>query len=172
MKRFVVAVAVSLSILGFAPGVAVTQVPSHADTPMTLDGLAWLVGNWVRHSPRGESTETWTRVSDNTMEGMAFSISGGSIRISEHLRIERLGNEVFYTAKPGENPMPTPFRLGVADGTQFVFENPDHDFPQTISYTRIGEDDLLVRIEGLIDGALRGMDFRFVRKVGTGELQD
>jgi hypothetical protein len=98
------------------------------------------------------------------MEGIAIRNSGETARVTERLRLEQFGSEVFYTAKPTENSLPTPFKLIEADGRRFVFHNPDHDFPQTISYTRIDEDGLLVRIEGLDNGQVRGVDFRFTRK--------
>jgi hypothetical protein len=98
------------------------------------------------------------------MEGSAFSTSGGTTRVSEHLRIERMGGEVFYVAKPGENPLPTSFKLIEANGTRFVFENAGHDFPQRIIYTRLADGGLLARIEGVMDGQARGIDFRFARK--------
>jgi hypothetical protein len=98
------------------------------------------------------------------MEGVAFSAGSGAERITEYLRLEQLGVDLFYTAKPLENPMPTAFRLTSADGGRFVFENPEHDFPTTIVYARIGVDSLLARIEGPMNGAPRSIDFRFVRQ--------
>ena len=98
------------------------------------------------------------------MEGFVFVASGDSTRVTEHMRIEQFGEEVFYTAKPGQNPFPTSFLLTECAGDRFVFENPNHDFPQRIIYMRNGDRGLMVRIEGPMDGELRGVDFKFERK--------
>ena len=48
-----------------------------------------------------------------------------------------------------------------ADGT-VTFENPSHDFPQRISYRRTAAG-IAARIEGLMNGTPRGVDFPFTR---------
>ena len=42
---------------------------------------------------------------------------------------------------------------------EVIFENPDHDFPQRVIYRLISDEDLLGRIEGMIDGKERAVDF-------------
>jgi hypothetical protein len=126
--------------------------------------LTWLEGDWLRQTKRGDITERWKRVSENTMEGVVFVTSGDSIRITEYLRIERFGEEVFYTAKPDENPFPTSFLMTACDEKHVVFENPSHDFPQRIVYTREGDNSLTVRIEGVTDGEARGRNVSFDRR--------
>ena len=132
MKRFLLALAL-LTISG-SFGDAVAQSP--------FDVLVWLEGDWVRRTEHGEATESWKRVSDNTMEGVGFITSGDSVGISEYLRVERFGEEVFYTAKPGQSPFPTSFLMTTGDEKHVVFENPSHDFPQRIIYTRNGDNGL------------------------------
>jgi len=141
------------------------QAAAAADAPSLVDAFAWLEGDWVRQTSRGdEAVESWKLVSENTMEGIVSVTSDGSTRVSEHLRIESMGDDVFYVARPGENPYPTPFKLIEFDEIRFAFENPNHDFPQRIIYMRSGESDLHVRIEGPIDGETRSVDFKFKKK--------
>lgn len=144
----------------------VALVLGHADAaaPSSLDPLNWLEGDWVRQTRSGEATESWRRVSDDTLEGIASIAFGGSTTVTEYLRLERFGEDVFFVAKPGQNPMPTPFKLTECSEERAVFENPDHDFPQRIIYMRDGDDGLHVRIEGAMDGEARAVDFRFARK--------
>jgi hypothetical protein len=151
--RTLIALVVVLSLSG--PTLA------NSGEPISIDPLTWLEGDWKRQTKRGEATETWHRVSENTMEGSAYMVSDSETQFTEYLRIETLGDEIFYTAKPVQNPYPTSFRLVTHDGNHFVFENPNHDFPQRIIYTRQSEDELLVRIEGPMDGETRSVDFRF-----------
>ncbi|HMB69863.1 MAG TPA: hypothetical protein VKU85_11145, partial [bacterium] len=66
------------------------------------------------------------------------------------------------------NPYPTAFKLISVDHSgegesRFVFSNPDHDFPQRVVYVREGDDGMLARIEGTMNGEERGIDFRFRR---------
>jgi len=140
-----------------------------ADPAGSLDAFAWLEGEWIRSTKRGEVVERWTRVSDDTMEGIATISRGTDSAVTEHLRLERLGDGIFYVARPRENPMPTPFLLVAADGTRFTFENPEHDFPQRIVYIRDGETSLRVRIEGMEEGT-DGVDFAFVKREEQGRL--
>lgn len=128
----------------------------------SLDAFAWLEGSWTRWVKGGDVVETWKRVSKDTMEGIATLTRGEESVVTEVLRLERYGDEIFYVAKPRENAMPTPFKL-VSSGTRFAFENPEHDFPQRIVYVRAGENGIRVRIEGMDEGQ-PGLDFLF-RKV-------
>jgi len=141
--------------------VGATSLPARADD--AADFLSWLEGDWVRETRSGQATETWRRVSDHTLEGIASLHSGDATRVTEHLRLEILGDHVFYLALPAGSDFPTPFRLVAAETDRLVFENPHHDFPQRIVYVREAEDRLLARIEGEEGGEVRGIDFRFGR---------
>jgi hypothetical protein len=155
-----------LAAVGLASLCCPAGTLAQASTPaaaVTIDAFAWLEGSWIRQTSRGISTEQWTRVSENTMEGLAFAMVGGARRVSEYLRLVRLGDDVFYVAKPGENPLPVAFKLADASATRFVFENAGHDFPQKITYTRLPADSLIVVIEGPMNGTAREIPFRFVR---------
>ncbi len=152
-----------ITVLAFA---ALAHSPLAAKTP-SLDALAWLEGDWLRETPRGDVVETWERVSENTMEGHASLSSEGETRVGEHMRLVRMGQDVFYIAKPTENPLPVAFKLIEFTETRFVFENTTHDFPHRIIYNRVGDSDLLVRIEGPGEGEKAGetqaVEFRFER---------
>ena len=135
----------------------------------SLDGLAWLEGTWIRETDRGQATETWLRVSDDTLEGTGSITTGGKVQVFEHLRIERFAHQIFYTAKPLENPYPVPFLLveHQPDMHRLVFENLDHDFPQRLIYTRDGETGLKVRVEAEQGGEIQGFDVHFVREAAN-----
>lgn len=55
------------------------------------------------------------------------------------------------------------FRGILVSDTALVFENPEHDFPQRIGYTRVGPDSLAGWIEGDSGGELRRIRFPFRR---------
>lgn len=123
----------------------------------------WLIGTWQRETGNGIAYERWTKVSDRTFEGDGFSIVGDDTTHLEFLRLEQFGGEVFYVPKVAHNRYPVPFKLIRAEEGSFVFEHPEHDFPQRIIYQRQGEDKLHVRVEGEQDGKMSGIDFEFVK---------
>lgn len=130
----------------------------------TLRNLAWLEGDWIRETRRGLAVERWSVVSDHTLEGVGTLQAGDTSRVTEYLRLEQFGDELFYVAKPEQNEYPTGFRLVDAGEGEWVFENPTHDFPQRIRYRREGDDVLVVTIEGPMDGEERSIAFRFTRR--------
>ncbi len=127
-----------------------------------LDALSWLEGSWTRNTKRGVSVETWTRVSSATMEGIVTLTQGDVSGVTESLRLEWMGEDVFYVAKPRENDYPTAFRLVEHDNGRFVFQNPAHDFPQQITYTQTAGNALVVEISRIAEAG-KGIAFKFER---------
>lgn len=129
-----------------------------------LGDLDWLEGEWERPVRGGIAIERWVRTAAG-LTGEAVVVRDGRERQTEALLLVEMGGELFYIAKPPENPYPVAFRrISAADGS-FVFENPTHDFPQRIIYRRIGEDAMVATIEGPgDDGGTTSIDFEFVRR--------
>lgn len=48
--------------------------------------------------------------------------------------------------------VPVHFAAKAVSETKLVFENQQHDFPQIISYTRMGSDSLIAEISGIKKG--------------------
>jgi len=118
-----------------------------------LAALAWISGIWEGESGNIRMEETWTRPAGGLILGVHRDLFPGGRSFFEYLRIERRGDEIFYIAAPrGENA--TEFRLTELQDNGAVFENPEHDFPQKIAYTRDG-DTLRATIEGLANGERR-----------------
>jgi len=150
-----------LTVLTFAGAAA-------AEPETKLDQLAWLIGNWKRDGRRGAIHESWTRLGDRVLEGRSYRTDepGAAAVPLEDLLLTEMGGEVFYISKVSENRYPVPFRLVALEGRSAVFENPEHDFPQRISYELRGDGTLLAAIEGPggANGAPRRIEFRFVRQ--------
>jgi hypothetical protein len=68
---------------------------------------------------------------------------------------------VTFTAYVRGQPA-TPFVLKPGPAGEATFENLAHDFPQRIIYRKCGED-LCARIEGMMDGRLEAMAWRYSR---------
>ena len=141
---------------------ALTSAPS-AD----LKSFDWLAGTWKRESRGGEIHETWKILGERTLEGRSYFVASatGERRLSEALLLAEMGGEIFYIPRPMENPYPVAFKLVSLEGKIAVFENPEHDFPQRILYTRNENGSMTVSIEGPAEGhdRPRRIDFQFVR---------
>lgn len=133
------------------------QQPAFSD----LKAFDWLVGQWKNSGGNTMAFEVWTRASDRTFEGESYFFKNDEKIVTEYLRIELFGSEIFYTSRVSHNKYPVSFKLIRVDGKSFTFENSDHDFPQRIIYQLKEGGSLHARIEGQQNGTERGMDFLF-----------
>lgn len=97
------------------------------------------------------------------MLGVGRLIRDGRTVEQEFLSLHVDGqNQVIYTATPSQQKETAFVATRIADGTA-TFENPAHDFPQRITYSRSNDSGMSVRIEGTRNGAQRAIDFQFER---------
>jgi len=129
-----------------AVAVVAAVVPARGQAP-PLGNLAFMAGCWNGPARRGTAIieERWTGPTANVMLGTTRYIAGDSTLSWEFTLIERGAAGVVMTPNPS-GQTPVPFRLVRSAGGEAVFENPAHDFPQRIAYSRVA-DTLVVRIE-------------------------
>lgn len=117
----------------------------------------WIGGYWLSCASDGETVESW--ISDGRATLLGSNLSGGGY---EFLRIgANEAGQVVYYSMPGGRAPPTEFMMTSNVGQRAVFENPAHDFPKRIIYTRTG-DVLVARIDAG-ESAEHGMEWRFAR---------
>lgn len=124
--------------------------------------LGWLAGYWLSCEDGREVSETWSDPRGDLVLGTSMT-SGANGTAWEQMRIApstrgMLDSLSFYAQPSGQGA--AEFPLVRARGTEAVFENPSHDFPQRIIYRRDG-DRLTGRIEGVIGGEARSMEWRY-----------
>jgi Domain of unknown function (DUF6265) len=112
-----------------------------------VEDLRWLTGSWSMVSDGTTVEEHWTEAASNAILAVGRTVVGGRVVFFEFLRIEARPDGVFYVAQPRGAP-PTDFRLTSWDGQRVIFENPHHDFPKRITYTRISPDSMVARVDG------------------------
>jgi hypothetical protein len=129
-----------------------------------LSELDWLAGCWEMKDPkRGlQITEMWMRPAGDAMIGVGRTLKTGKLVDFEFLRIVETASGLAYISRPSGNKEDTSFPLKSSTNREVVFENPRHDFPQRILYTRSGEK-LTARIEGTKDGNTTSVDFPYTR---------
>ena len=110
----------------------------------TVQSFSWLQGSWAMKETDGVITEQWKQVNDSLMEGSSDFIKGDSTIPFEKIKLFRRSNEFYYEAKAAgqNNELPVEFKLSSYSDTGFVAENPQHDFPQRITYRLVNKDSI------------------------------
>ena len=112
-----------------------------------LDEVAFMAGAW---GVDGVTVEYWLPPLRGLMVGINRDPAGSGMPFFEYLRIEARDDGIYYIASPRGGGT-TEFRLTEASEMRAVFENPEHDFPQKIVYTRDGD-----RLEAEVGGERDG----------------
>ncbi|MDM4766998.1 DUF6265 family protein [Pelomonas sp. SE-A7] len=129
---------------------------------------AWMAGCWKLEGSDAGSAEQWMAPAGGQMMGMSRTLRRGKLVEFEFLQIRpNAEGKLEYVAQPQGRP-PTAFALKEQGPQSVLFENPQHDFPQRISYKRDGLQ-MQARIEGERNGKLRGIDFAFRKIACDGE---
>jgi hypothetical protein len=150
--------------IGIAFFALFVAAPAAAQSAATaLENLGWMSGCWLSESPRRTIEENWMRPRGGTLLGVNRTVAGGRTVASEFLQIREVRPDTLgYIAAPS-GQSETTFFFEKASAGEVTFWNPDHDFPQRISYKLAGADSLAARIEGDVDGQTRSIDFGFRR---------
>ena len=119
----------------------------------------WLAGTWKGGSGALTFEERWTPASGGAMLAVSRTIKGDRMVAFEFLRIVEREGGLVYIAQPNGRP-PTEFTLTAIATDAATFENPSHDFPKVIRYTRRPDGTLEARVS---DGAQRAETFVFRR---------
>ena len=119
-----------------------------------IGGLAWLAGCW-----QGEAgEECWLAPRDGVMIAVNRAPArDGKTPFFELLRIVEDREGLVFLAQPRGVSPAVPFRAVEVGDSRVVFANPEHDFPQRLTYWRDGER-LRVRVEAQRDGEWRGFE--------------
>lgn len=104
-----------------------------------LGELHWLKGCWRAEGGRSLITEVWTAPPMPAMLGYSYTTREGHVRAWEQTRIELIDGVPHFVAMPNGAP-PVAFRMRATSEPNHVwFDNPAHDFPQTVEYRREGD---------------------------------
>lgn len=127
------------------------------------DALKWLPGTWKIVSAKGTVIETWKQVNDSTLTGKSVFVKAAhDTTLQETLELSfRKGQWSYISTVQGQNNnQPVAFTVIFLKGTEFIAENPAHDFPQRIAYRRI-KDQLFASIEGKLNEKFSKRNFDF-----------
>lgn len=153
--------AVALTAYACQPGTK----QAATETQTLMKKTAWLVGEWRNFSPEGNATEVWVKENDSTLNGKSCFVIGGDTVSSESLSLVERNNQLYYipVVRDQNNGQPVEFALTSSTDKQLVFENPQHDFPTKITYTRITDDSLVAEISGMNKGQPASQQYPMTR---------
>ena len=127
-----------------------------------IAGLGWLAGCWEMRSGPRVTEEQWMTPRGGTMLGMSRTTRNDSLVEFEQIRIEKRDRDLYYVASPARQATAEFKATSLASGT-VTFENPLHDFPKKIFYTRHGTDSMAAAIEGPRGGTTRRITYPYRR---------
>ena len=127
----------------------------------TIADLRWLAGDWAGTSGRATIEERWTPAAGGAMLAVSRTIKDDRLVAFEFLQIVERDGGLVYIAQPNGRP-PTEFVLTAMTADSATFENPAHDFPKMIRYTRRPDGRLEARVSGA--GGERPQTFIFARQ--------
>jgi len=108
----------------------------------------YLEGTWQVEGK--ENYEAWKKEADGSLSGEGYKIRNGQKVVSENLAIRKgEGTLVYEATVPDQNEgASVPFTLNTQVEGKWQFENPEHDFPTKIIYTKKEEDRVFVEVLG------------------------
>ncbi|HUF47486.1 MAG TPA: DUF6265 family protein [Vicinamibacterales bacterium] len=112
----------------------------------TIATLAWLPGTWSGLNGPLTIEERWTPIASGAMQGMGRTLREHTQVAFEFVCVSERHGGLVYTAWPSARPTPTHFHATSVTTDSVTFENPAHDFPQVIRYTRLPDGSLQTTI--------------------------
>ncbi|QQR86814.1 MAG: hypothetical protein IPJ76_00895 [Flavobacteriales bacterium] len=130
-----------------------------------------LLGKWesVQDSGRTVFNEQWERAGEHSLKGIGYVMTGPDTVFVEHLSLDWDGIPTYTVRTPSQNgneQVHFTLRKGCCDEGNLIFENPTHDWPQTIAYTRTATGWTAV-VSGKEKNMEREARFDFVPRKGT-----
>ena len=110
--------------------------------------VAWIAGVWIGTADKTVVEERWTPAGGGSMLGIGRTLRGDVMSAFEFLCIAERDGGLVYTAMPNGRMPPTDFTATAITADSVTFENPAHDFPKLIRYTR--------RLDGTLEAAISG----------------
>ena len=128
----------------------------------TLADLAWMGGDRTDGDAASPTREVWIGANGQVLLGMSLSQNQRTGRVSwEHMRIERRPDGRLALISTPSGQAETVFPLVAYENRRAVFENPTHDFPQRVIYWDKGTGAVGARIEGVVSGQTRAVEWTF-----------
>jgi hypothetical protein len=127
------------------------DAPAAPKISATIAHASWISGVWIGTAgTTGQTTveERWTPSAGGSMIGISRTLRGTAMSGFEFLCIVERGGTLIYAAMPNGRTPPTHFTLTAVTADSATFENPSHDFPKMVRYTKRPDGSLETTIAG------------------------
>ena len=116
-------------------------------------------------TPKGIMGERWKKTANSELQSIGLKVTGGDTTILEKVRVIKKDNAIYYvpTVKDQNGGKEVYFKLVSSTNNQFIFSNPEHDFPQRVVYHLISRDSLHAWVDGQYNGKFVKQDFYYKR---------
>jgi hypothetical protein len=142
------------------------SAPTTVDKKGPLEPLSFFIGRWTQvEGPELISYEDWTRGTDSSWTGKSWTMYQADTVFYEKIELKAEGKDIFYIPTIDENAGPVRFKMTGLKDKSVVFENPEHDFPQKITYEARGDSMLFATISGSKDGQEAKKEFPLMKVV-------
>ncbi|MBL7941516.1 MAG: hypothetical protein JNM00_02060 [Flavobacteriales bacterium] len=131
-----------------------------------ISETSWLVGSWICDFGQGvQMLEQWKEGRKGELHGISYQIVNGDSTIFETIVLKVENDQLHYiVTAPDENgTTPIDFVSTGGKNNTWIFENPAHDYPQKITYTRVGKDSIMAEISGNMNGTFKAIPFPMKR---------
>lgn len=115
-----------------------------------LEQAGWFLGEWKNTTPEMDFTETWVKETDSSYKAQSYIIADKDTVFFEHVLLEVANDSLFYRVYERKEKLSqaVSFYATKIDKNEIVFENPKHDFPNKIIYSKITRDSIVACIYG------------------------
>ena len=144
------------------PATPASTTGTAAKASATIADVAWIGGTWIGTAGPVTVEERWTPSAGGAMLGIGRTLRGGAMTAFEFLCISERDGGLVYTALPNARTPATDFTLTSFTADSVTFENPAHDFPKLIRYSRKPDGTLETTVSG--GGSARGESFILKRQ--------
>ena len=137
----------------------------HHEPCQNMKSVEWLEGKWENVTPKGSVYEQWEVRDNGGMKGKSYRLDGLDTILFETIDMVCQEDYIYYipTVSGQNQGKPVKFKARSINESRMIFENKNHDFPQFISYFKIGQDSLEATISGMVNGFERSQRFRMRR---------
>lgn len=114
-----------------------------------INDAGWIGATWIGTNANNVTTEErWTPPATGVMLGIGRTLRGADMPAFEFLCIAEREGSLVYFAMPNARTPATPFVLTNITPESVTFENPSHDFPKLIRYSKMPDGSLQTTISG------------------------
>ncbi len=129
----------------------------------------WLVGTWQIKTDGGNMVEQWTKVDDQTYKAVVNFLQNPTDSINkdplEIITLKQENDTIYFISevKDQNDDLPVKFIYSGIVDDWYIFVNPKHDYPQIISYKPVNKKTLHAKIEGMVQGENKVIEFNYTK---------